>query len=321
MVVGVVVVDRSLSAARVKIVPIERLWLVGGLRTAHSARLLARGRGHLCAYIDRRRIHLDTNLCDHGCLQLRWLCLITLLFQLLRLHKCNIVVPGHSLAVSSGVPGCVRDFLHLQEGVWCDLVFDPSVLELLIDVLRVVFFGVHEADILFELLAERLREGVLERLFNFLHCLHVHEKLDQHVISEEACLACAIRKDHDTEAVLDTSVPLAAIDTPVSPVHLTVTRFDIFKVITLVIATACPTELTKAVLHILVVLTLICVCNIFATRLFPNTLAFFHALDEDTRVGISIGPAVLTITICLAIGVLTKINITVGKCVGTLAVT
>lgn len=149
MVVGVVIVDRGLSAARIKIVPIEGLWLVGGLRTALSARLLARRRGHLCAYIDRRRIHLDTNLCDLGCLKLRRLCLITLFFQLLRLHECNVVVPGHSLAVSSGVPGCIRDFLHLQEGVWCDLVFYPSVLELLIDVLRVVFFGVHEANILF----------------------------------------------------------------------------------------------------------------------------------------------------------------------------
>ena len=143
MVVGVVVVDRRLSAAWIKIVPIERLLLVGGLRTALSARLLARRRGHLCAYIDRRRIHLDTNLCDHGCLQLRWLCLITLLFQLLRLHKCNVVIPGHSLAVSCGIPGCIRDFLHLQEGVWSDLVLNASVLELLIDVLRVVFFGVH----------------------------------------------------------------------------------------------------------------------------------------------------------------------------------
>ena len=192
MVVRVVVVDRSLSTARVEIVAIERLWLVGGFCTALPAGLLAGRWGHLCAYIDGGRVYLDTDLGDLWCLQLRRLRLITLLLKFLGFHECNIVVSRHSVAISCRVPGRIWDFLHLQEGVGSDLVFDACVLELLIDILRVVFLGVHEANVLFQFLAERLREGVLERLLHLLHCLHVHEKLDKHIISEEASLASAI---------------------------------------------------------------------------------------------------------------------------------
>ena len=61
------------------------------------------------------------------------------------------------------------------------------------------------------------------------------------------------------------------------------------------------------------ILTFVSVCDFIGSRLLPDTFAFFHAFDEDTRVGIAIGPPILTVTIGLSIVVLSQIDVSIGK--------
>ena len=73
-------------------------------------------------------------------------------------------------------------------------------------------------------------------------------------------------------------------------------------------------------LHVLHILSLVRVGHLVTARLLPDTFALFHALDKDARVGVAIGPAILTVSVCLAVVVLAEVYVAVGERVGTLAV-
>ena len=49
------------------------------------------------------------------------------------------------------------------------------------------------------------------------------------------------------------------------------------------------------------------------SSLFPNAFSFFQAIDEESEVRIAVEPLVLAVTVRLAIGVLTQINIAIRE--------
>ena len=118
---------------------------------------------------------------------------------------------------------------------------------------------------------------------------------------------------------MDSTVPLTAIDTSICPIHLTISLLDIVFIPPLVVASASPAELALTMLHILMVLTFVGVGHFFRARFLPHAFAFFHTFDEDARVRVTICPAVLAITVGLAIVVLTEVHVSICKGVRSLS--
>ena len=84
---------------------------------------------------------MDLRRLELGWLGLRFffLLLCLLLHYLLVLHQGDVLLPGHtrvsftitaSSSITSCVPRCVGQLLHLEQGVWLNLVFDARVLVL-----------------------------------------------------------------------------------------------------------------------------------------------------------------------------------------------
>ena len=59
---------------------------------------------------------------------------------------------------------------------------------------------------------------------------------------------------------------------------------------------------------------------ISTSRLFPHAFPFLQAINEEPEVRIAIEPLVLTVTVCLAIRVLTKESVSVGEDIRALSV-
>ena len=191
---------------------------------------------------------------------------------------------------------------------------------LLVQVLAIILLGVHQANVLLELLDERLCKWLRCFCNHLFNGILSRQKLNEHVLPEDASLPCSILKDHYSQAILNAVFPLAAINATIGPVHLAVALLLVVLVLALVIAATCPPEFTLSMLHILDVLTLVCVCHFITARLFPDTFALFHAFDKNPRVSVSIGPAILAVSISFAVVVLAEVNVAVGERVGALAV-
>ena len=104
-----------------------------------------------------------------------------LLHQLLILHEGDIFLSGHLRCSTGGrlvatfIPGCVGQLLHLKERIRFNLVFNARILILSIQVLSVVLLRIHQSDVLFQLLAERFREGLFNLTLDLIYFVLVHE--------------------------------------------------------------------------------------------------------------------------------------------------
>ena len=214
---------------------------------------------HLGSNVLRRWVNLDSNLSDVGRIWHGWFNLSLLFQKLLILHECNIIIASHSslVTVAIHIPGRIWNLLHLKQRIWGQLILSFGVLVLLVQVLAVVFLGIHKPEILLTLLDERLRERFWCPRGNLFDHLLLCEELYKDVILEDARFPGPILEDHYAESILDTVVPLAAIDTSISPVHLSIALLDIALVVALIIATACPSELTLPMFHVLEILAFV----------------------------------------------------------------
>ena len=142
MVIWIVHVNGGLTPAWVKVVAVmsHRIKVLLGLGMRRGAARKLR-RSHLGAALNRRRVHLHTDLVDLRGLHLRWLSLIFLFFELLSLYKLDVLVTGdaRSLRPSRHVPWCVGNLLHLQKRVRRNLVLYARILELFIQKRTVIF--------------------------------------------------------------------------------------------------------------------------------------------------------------------------------------
>ena len=91
--------------------------------------------------------------------------------------------------------------------------------------------------------------------------------------------------------------------------------FVVEVIMAFVVAATCPSKFTITVLHVLVILALVGVGDVFAAGLFPDTFAFFHALHENAAVRVAVGPPILPVPICTPIGVLAEVHVTIGELV------
>ena len=191
---------------------------------------------------------------------------------------------------------------------------------LLVQVLAIILLGVHQADVLLELLDERLRERLRCFCNHLFNCILCRQKLNEYIFPEDASLPCSILKDHYPQAILNAVLPLAAINASIGPVHLAVALFHIVLVFTLVIAATCPSELTLSMLHVLDILAFVSVGDFITAGFFPDTFTLLHAFDKNARVCVSISPAILAVSIGFAIVVLAEVDVAVSESVGALAV-
>ena len=113
-----------------------------------------------------RSLVLRAHFSDVGNVHSGWLFLLQvfihlqLLLELFLLYdKLDIFVSAHASEVCSSVsvgtcqyPRSIRDFLHVQQSVWLELIFSLCVLVLLVEELLVIFSGIHKSYILLQLL-------------------------------------------------------------------------------------------------------------------------------------------------------------------------
>lgn len=221
------------------------------------------GRSHLSSNVLGRWVNLDSNLGDVGRVRHGRFNLGLFLHTLLILHECNIIVARHPTLVTTTIyiPGRIWNLLHLEQSIWSQFILGLGVLILLVQVLTVVLLGIHKPEILLTLLDERLRERYRCPSHSLIDHFLLCEEIDQDVFFEDSRLPGPILEDHYAEPVLDTVVPLAAIDTSIGPVHLPVALLDIHLVVALIVTTTGPSELTLPMLHVLEILAFVRVCD------------------------------------------------------------
>ena len=130
------------------------------------------GWGHLRANVLRRRVYLDTNLGDHWSDQLLWFNLCLFFLPLLVFNEIDVIVSSHTLfTIFIIIPGCIGNLLHLKQGIRLDFVLDLCILILLVKVLTIVLFGIHQSDVLLELLYEGLWEWLRSCSRELIHCI------------------------------------------------------------------------------------------------------------------------------------------------------
>lgn len=224
-------ISMDLTVKRLLVLSLRVLSVVA-VATVHRPR-----RSHLCADVLRWRINLDADFVNAGVDQLRRLDLRLLIPPLLLFHEGNVVLPRDAFLASLVVfPRRVRDLLHLQKCIWRDFVLSLRVLVLLVQVLPVVFFRIHQTNVLFQFLDERLWEWLCGSRSILVDSIHRQQELDKDVLPKNASFASAVLEDHQAEAILNAAVPEPAVDAAVGPVHLTVALFHVVVVVTLVVA-------------------------------------------------------------------------------------
>ena len=87
-----------------------------------------------------------------------WLSIGLLLKPLLVFDEVDIVISRHALTVTVIVPWRIWDLLHLEQCIWCYLIFNFCILILLVQVLAIIFLWIHKADVFFQLLDEGFRK-------------------------------------------------------------------------------------------------------------------------------------------------------------------
>lgn len=114
-------------------------------------------------------------------------------------------------------------------------------------------------------------------------------------------------------------MPVAPVDAAILPVHFTVARLHIVAVVSSVVPTTGPFEFAKAVLLVIKVLTFVGVGVLLVATLFPYAFPDFHAVKESAAVCVAVGPAVLSVAVCLSIVILAQVDVTVRKLITPLA--
>ena len=105
----------------------------------------------------------------------------------------------------------------------------------------------------------------------------------EHVVLEVAFLLRAVREDHLSVPVLDSTDPLTLIAAAIGPVHLAVAVSFVLFVFALVDVSTGPLEYTIAVLAITQVVTFITVA-LGSTSAAPFSFTFFHSGYKITHV-------------------------------------
>ena len=171
---------------------------------------------------------------------------------------------------------------------------------------------------------QQLQTIFLECVFERLNLVLPLQGLHKHVLLKDASSFDAVRKNHDSDAVLDALVPHAHIGAFVHPLHHTVTMALIFIVVTLIAVAGLPLEDTMTMLLIILIHALVHIAlsvSILISLLFlPFAMAMLQTIHKLACVTATILPLVLAESLRLALLVLTHVAVSVGEEVRTVAV-
>ena len=160
-------------------------------------------------------------------------------------------------------------------------------------------------------------------LSKFVDLFFIFQRLLEDIFLEVASALDAIREDHDTNAVLDASVPHAHVDTLVGPAHHSVPMALIVQVVALVPVARFPLEHSRSVLFVAhvhaLVLVALCVAQLICLLFLPLAMAVFETVLELSCVAAAIFPLVLTESLWFSLTVLTDIAVAICEKVGSVA--
>ena len=149
------------------------------------------------------------------------------------------------------------------------------------------------------------KHHLLHFLFRVLMWLYLHLDLID-IIFEVSFFHCTIWERHLAIPMLNTSVPFTLIPAAICPPHLAIPMAIVFFVLTLVLVTTSPDEPSKAMLAVILILAVIDVAR-GALGAAPLAFSVFHASLEQTNIGSSVGPRILSLAFRLSIQIVTSI--------------
>ena len=140
-----------------------------------------------------------------------------------------------------------------------------------------------------------------------------------YIVLKNAFFFLTIFKDQDTIPVLDPSDPLALVNWAIYPPHLPIAMPFVFEVVTLVCVSRLPNKCPKAMLLVILVLSLILVASMVLRILPPLTFPMLESIQKVSLIYASIVPSVLSESLRLPISILAWITVPIGKNVSPLA--
>lgn len=146
--------------------------------------------------------------------------------------------------------------------------------------------------------------------------------MNENIFTEKPYFFESIWKDHNTKTILDTTVPITLIYRTISPIHFSKSTFHVIFIKTSIPISTFPMKFTETILHIMIIIPFIVILKfpLNITLFFPFPFSTLLPIFEQTRVCVTIGPLVLTITVRVSKTILTYILIPIWEKIGTITV-
>ena len=146
-----------------------------------------------------------------------------------------------------------------------------------------------------------------------LNHLDVCKQLSQNIVLKKSGFFRAVCKYHNSDPILNSVFPSTFKNTSIGPSHSAKANFYVVHVLAPVMTSSCPFELSITMFNVIVIFSLVHVRIFFCTRFLPSTLPLFATVYKHATVNVSISPAILTISFCLAIVIFSQKHISIGK--------
>ena len=142
----------------------------------------------------------------------------------------------------------------------------------------------------------------------------------EHVVVKETIFYAAIGEGHDSTSMLNTLLPLTFVHGSIRPVHLTIPHTLVVDVLAIVDVATLPGESTISILFIELIISFISVALGVLSLLAPLTFAIFHSVFEFADVYAAVFPFVDTLAVWLALRIVARVHVAIGKDVRSFAV-